>query len=163
MQHDYFSSFNQSNHWFVALSLTLPSSDLKLPIIIWQTTSKNCTKVRAARAANSPAIRKNYLPPKKNSQKFTPFLFIAEFHFNWLQTISQPSFFQFKPNEQCFRSLCKFVTLAETICRRTKHFWLRYMKTMPHFLRKSKWVTGLHGLLVSFRWSPRYYSHRFFI
>ena len=33
VQHDYFSSFNQSNHWFVALSLTLPSSDLKLPIM----------------------------------------------------------------------------------------------------------------------------------
>ena len=32
MQHDYFSSFNQSNHWFVVLSLMLPSSDLKLPI-----------------------------------------------------------------------------------------------------------------------------------
>ena len=31
--HDYFSSFNQSNHWFVALSLTLPSSNLKLPIV----------------------------------------------------------------------------------------------------------------------------------
>ena len=31
VQHDYFSSFNQSNHWFVALSLTLPSSNLKLP------------------------------------------------------------------------------------------------------------------------------------
>ena len=31
VQHDYFSSFNQSNHWFGALSLTLPSSDLKLP------------------------------------------------------------------------------------------------------------------------------------
>ena len=31
VQHDYFSSFNQSNHWFVTLSLTLPSSDLKLP------------------------------------------------------------------------------------------------------------------------------------
>ena len=26
-----FFLFNQSNHWFVALSLTLPSSDLKLP------------------------------------------------------------------------------------------------------------------------------------
>ena len=34
VQHDCFSSFNQSNHWFVALSLTLPSSNLKLPIII---------------------------------------------------------------------------------------------------------------------------------
>ena len=33
VQHDCFSSFNQSNHWFVALSLTLPSSNLKLPII----------------------------------------------------------------------------------------------------------------------------------
>ena len=31
VHHDYFFSFNQSNHWFVALSLTLPSSDLKLP------------------------------------------------------------------------------------------------------------------------------------
>ena len=31
VQHDYFSSFNQLNHWFVALSLTLPSSSLKLP------------------------------------------------------------------------------------------------------------------------------------
>ena len=29
VQHDYFSSLNQSNHWFVALSL--PSSNLKLP------------------------------------------------------------------------------------------------------------------------------------
>ena len=34
VQHDCFSSFNQSNHWFVVLSLTLPSSNLKLPIII---------------------------------------------------------------------------------------------------------------------------------
>ena len=33
VQHDYFSSFNQSNHWFVALLLTLPSSDLKLPML----------------------------------------------------------------------------------------------------------------------------------
>ena len=31
MQHDYFSSFNQSNHLFEALSLTLLSSNLKLP------------------------------------------------------------------------------------------------------------------------------------
>ena len=30
VQHDYFSSFNQSNHWL--FSLTLPSSNLKLPI-----------------------------------------------------------------------------------------------------------------------------------
>ena len=30
VQHDCFSLFNQSNHWFVALSLTLPSSNLKL-------------------------------------------------------------------------------------------------------------------------------------
>ena len=29
VQHDYFSSLNQSNHWFVAL--TLPSSNLKFP------------------------------------------------------------------------------------------------------------------------------------
>ena len=37
VQHDYFSPFNQSNHWFVALSLTLPSSDLKLPNDKWST------------------------------------------------------------------------------------------------------------------------------
>ena len=30
VQHDHFSSFNQWNYWFVALSLTLPSSNLKL-------------------------------------------------------------------------------------------------------------------------------------
>ena len=29
VQHENFFSFNQSNHWFVALSLTLPSSNLK--------------------------------------------------------------------------------------------------------------------------------------
>ena len=34
MQHDYFSSFNQSNHWFVVLTLPLQSSFLKLPIIL---------------------------------------------------------------------------------------------------------------------------------
>ena len=28
VQHDYFSSFNQSKHWLVALSLTWPSSNL---------------------------------------------------------------------------------------------------------------------------------------
>ena len=32
VQHDYFSSFNQSNHWFVALSWSLPSSFLKVLI-----------------------------------------------------------------------------------------------------------------------------------
>ena len=31
VQHDCFSLFNQSNQWFVALPLTLPSSNLKLP------------------------------------------------------------------------------------------------------------------------------------
>ena len=33
VQHDYFPSFNESNHWFVVLSLTLPSWNLKLTII----------------------------------------------------------------------------------------------------------------------------------
>ena len=33
-QHDYFSSFNQSHHWFVALSLPLLSWFLKLSIIL---------------------------------------------------------------------------------------------------------------------------------
>ena len=31
-QHDYFSSFNQSDHCFLASALPLPSSFLKLPI-----------------------------------------------------------------------------------------------------------------------------------
>ena len=31
VQNDNFFSFNQSNHWFVSLSLTLPSSNVKLP------------------------------------------------------------------------------------------------------------------------------------
>ena len=34
VQHDYFSSCSQSNHWFLALSLPFPSSFLKLPITI---------------------------------------------------------------------------------------------------------------------------------
>ena len=34
VQHDYFSSCTQSNHWFLALSLPFPSSFLKLPIVI---------------------------------------------------------------------------------------------------------------------------------
>jgi len=39
VQHDYFSSFNQSNHWFVAVLLTLPSSNLKLPIVKYVTVT----------------------------------------------------------------------------------------------------------------------------
>ena len=36
VQQDYFSSFNQSNHWFVPLSLTLPWSNLKLrALLLW--------------------------------------------------------------------------------------------------------------------------------
>ena len=34
VQHDYFSSCSESNHWFLALSLLFPSSFLKLPIAI---------------------------------------------------------------------------------------------------------------------------------
>ena len=34
MQQDYFSSFNQSDHCFLALSMPLPSSLLKLPIFL---------------------------------------------------------------------------------------------------------------------------------
>ena len=35
VQQDYFSSFNQSNHWFVALSWSLRSSFLRLPYVTW--------------------------------------------------------------------------------------------------------------------------------
>jgi len=34
VKHDYFSTFNQSNHWFVVFSLPLPSSNLKLCIVV---------------------------------------------------------------------------------------------------------------------------------
>ena len=44
VQHDYFSSFNQSNHWLVALALTLPSSDLKLPFEVLTTTEARSSK-----------------------------------------------------------------------------------------------------------------------
>ena len=43
VQHDYFSSwFNQSNHWFVALSLKLPLSNLKLPVVVQRTARLKC-------------------------------------------------------------------------------------------------------------------------
>ena len=57
-----FFSFNQWNHWFVALSLTLPSSNLKLPItqdaqcacfLGWSTKK---TREQNA-AANEPCLR----------------------------------------------------------------------------------------------------------
>ena len=46
LQQGYFSPFNQSNHWFVALSLTLLSSNLKLPIIIAKRNDilENCSQ-----------------------------------------------------------------------------------------------------------------------
>ena len=42
VQHDYFSSFNQANNWFVALPLPLPlpSSNLKLSISLIKTDTK---------------------------------------------------------------------------------------------------------------------------
>ena len=51
VQHDYFSSFNQWNHWLEVLSSTLPSSDLKLPNISGGTRA---LEARAARGACSP-------------------------------------------------------------------------------------------------------------
>ena len=44
VQHDYSSSFNQSDHCFLASSLPLPSSLLKLPIILEQNPLKPCQK-----------------------------------------------------------------------------------------------------------------------
>ena len=38
VQHDYFSSFNQSNHRLVTVSLPMPSSFLKLPYMICDVT-----------------------------------------------------------------------------------------------------------------------------
>ena len=49
MQHEYFSSFNQSNHWFVGyMSLTLMSSFLNLPYfkILWDISSRHQQKIR---------------------------------------------------------------------------------------------------------------------
>lgn len=66
---------------------------------------------------------------KKISRQFTSFLYRNEVQLNWLQTISKPSFWQFKPNLKCLRSLCKFITLEKTIYWKTRHTWPRYMKT----------------------------------
>ena len=41
VQHDYFSSLNQSNYWFVALPLTLLPSNLKLPKVLTITSTHN--------------------------------------------------------------------------------------------------------------------------
>ena len=45
VQHDYFSSFNQWNHWFVALSLT--SSNLKFPYVktLHQKSCRTCSTI----------------------------------------------------------------------------------------------------------------------
>ena len=51
LQHDYFFSFNQSNHLFVALWLTLPSSNLKLPIML--NRSDKIAKLRIHYAAHA--------------------------------------------------------------------------------------------------------------
>ena len=58
VQHDYFSSLNQSNHWFVALPLTLLPSNLKLPKVL-TTTSTHKSKsfilyIYFNHASNSP-------------------------------------------------------------------------------------------------------------
>ena len=45
VQHDYFSSFNQSDHCFLALSLPLPSSLVKLSVDSFRTAVK-CTKIK---------------------------------------------------------------------------------------------------------------------
>lgn len=66
---------------------------------------------------------------KKFSRQFTSFLYRNEVKLNWLQTIWKPSFWQFKPNLKCLRSLCKFITLEKTIYWKTRHTWPRYMKT----------------------------------
>ena len=44
LQHDYFSSFNQSHHWFVALLLPLPSSFLALSNISSSEETGSLTK-----------------------------------------------------------------------------------------------------------------------
>ena len=52
MQHYYFSSFNQSNHWFVAIWLTLPSSNLKFPITEFTRTRRWRNKRQGERHLN---------------------------------------------------------------------------------------------------------------
>ena len=54
---------------------------------------------------------------KKFPRQFTSFLYRNEVQFNWLQTISKLSFWQFKPNLKCLRSLCKFITLEKTLLK----------------------------------------------
>ena len=86
---------------------------------------------------------------KKFSRQFTSFLYRNEVQFNWLQTISKPSFWQFKPNLKCLRSLCKFITLEKTIYWKTKHLWPRYMKTAwtcPVSIQTAWWDEILKGI-----------------
>ena len=49
VQHDYFSSFNQSDNCFLASSLPLPSSLLELSVVI-QKTAKEFSRMKNARA-----------------------------------------------------------------------------------------------------------------
>ena len=69
VQHDYFSSFNQ----FVALSLTLPSSNLKFPVegksVSW---SSPCTSLCPL---HSSPFELNHTPPEKNHSRF-PLVFL---------------------------------------------------------------------------------------
>ena len=55
VQHDYFSSFNQSNHCFVALSLPLPSSNLKLPITTYGSLYDTTTREKYSLFTSYPS------------------------------------------------------------------------------------------------------------
>ena len=66
VQHDYFSSFNQSNHWFVALSLTLPSSDLKLPIIPILITPTGTVMSGSAQEGLCEVLSEHDIAPRPN-------------------------------------------------------------------------------------------------
>ena len=58
VQHDYFSSFSQSNHWFVVLSWSLPTSFLKLPI--GRRRQRQLCSVEWKRASDKYSRQQNY-------------------------------------------------------------------------------------------------------
>ena len=76
VQYDYFSSFNQSNHWFVTFSLTLPSLNLKLPI--------NTLNWRSASCLHGDALLFLYFSPKRTAPRLDPLTAI-----HWSDSIYQ--------------------------------------------------------------------------
>ena len=104
VQHDYFSSFNQSNHWFVALSLTLSSSNVKLPFV-WTTWAydNKCPIL----SSFVPSAGSNLIPGQLEHIFQPQWLWITE---KWLQKLEVT----FSDDVLAFRR--RHVCLSSLIC-----------------------------------------------